>query len=201
MLGIPLALLTDSYKTAHLFLYPPALKMVAYGEFRSPFKKDTLDTRIVYFGIRYIIEEYIAKRYTVEDVEMASVFFQTHNSGGSTYPFPKYPQISYRQRSILKICKGERWLLPCRDQGSPRGICDLSTHAVFSDHCRERILQTCHVNMHRPYRSYLETILTMIWYPSTVATLSRRCHTIIKEAYCRSVDDSAMWSLDRYFLG
>ena len=44
--------------------------------------------------------------------------------------------------------------------------------------------------------TYLETLLTMVWYPSTVATLSRRCFSIIHQSYEKSVDPDGMWSLD-----
>lgn len=88
-LGIPLSVLTDSYKATHFRLYPDALKMTAYGEFRSGFENDETDTRIVFYGIRYIIENYVCIKYTVQDVEMASSFFQTHNAGATPFPFPK----------------------------------------------------------------------------------------------------------------
>ena len=88
-LGVPLPILTDSYKTTHFYLYPDALRMVAYGEFRCGFNKDSVDTRIFFYGIRFIVENYIAKKYTVEDVEQAAAFFATHNAGATAYPFPK----------------------------------------------------------------------------------------------------------------
>jgi nicotinamide phosphoribosyltransferase len=37
--------------------------------------------------------------------------------------------------------------------------------------------------------TFLETILTHVWYPTTVATLSRRCKELIEEAFKKSVDD------------
>ena len=51
---IPLALLTDSYKTTHCFLFPDAQLMSAYGEFRNSFEKDETDHRMVWTGIRYV---------------------------------------------------------------------------------------------------------------------------------------------------
>lgn len=63
--------------------------MVAYGEFRKPYEKDSQDQRLVFYGIRYIIENYIHKKFTVEDVEQAAVFFEHHNAGATKFPFPK----------------------------------------------------------------------------------------------------------------
>jgi len=51
---IPLAVLTDSYKATHFLMYPPANRMVAYGEFRTTFEKDPSDQRFVFFGVRFV---------------------------------------------------------------------------------------------------------------------------------------------------
>lgn len=47
-----------------------------YGEFRQGFNKDKADTRIVVYGIRYLVENYIAKPWTTEDVDMAEAFYK-----------------------------------------------------------------------------------------------------------------------------
>jgi hypothetical protein len=39
--------------------------MVAYGEFRAAYDKDPEEQRIVFVGMRYLIENYIAKQWTV----------------------------------------------------------------------------------------------------------------------------------------
>jgi hypothetical protein len=49
---IPVGVLTDSYKAGHFLQYPEAKKMVAYGEFRSPFENNKEDSRLVFYGIR-----------------------------------------------------------------------------------------------------------------------------------------------------
>lgn len=70
--GVPISVLSDSYKATHFLQYPKAQKMVAYGEFRQGFNKDKTDTRMVAYGIRYLVENYIAKPWTMEDVDMHS---------------------------------------------------------------------------------------------------------------------------------
>ena len=88
MIDLPLPLLTDSYKSCHFKLYPKDLRMMmAYGEFRTSFGKDAQDERILFYGIRYIIENYIAKRWTASDVKKASDFFKCHNLN-QEFPFP-----------------------------------------------------------------------------------------------------------------
>lgn len=47
-----------------------------YGEFRSGYAKDKADTRIVSYGIRYLIENYVSRQWTMADVEMADAFYR-----------------------------------------------------------------------------------------------------------------------------
>lgn len=54
LFNIPPAVLTDSYKTTHPFIFPKAQRMVAYGEMRQAYDKDPHDNRIVFYGIRYM---------------------------------------------------------------------------------------------------------------------------------------------------
>jgi hypothetical protein len=63
--------------------------MVAYGEFRSPLELNKSDQRLVFYGIRYIIETWVNKQWTMEDVEKAEKFFSTHMAGYTPFPFPK----------------------------------------------------------------------------------------------------------------
>ena len=47
-----------------------------YGEFRCGFNRDTKDTRMVVYGIRYLLETYLLRQWTVEDVEKAAKFYR-----------------------------------------------------------------------------------------------------------------------------
>ncbi|KAJ3144657.1 hypothetical protein HDU89_008103 [Geranomyces variabilis] len=175
---IPLPLLTDSYKTSHYSLYPNAKKMVAYGEFRTSYEKDTEDERMVFYGIRYLIENYIAVQWTEQEILEAELFFSTHNAGFTPFPFPK--------DLFLKFVKENNGYFPVRIQALPEGT-------VIYPHVP--VYQITASNDYALLVTYLETILTMTWYPSTVATLSRRCRTHIEAAYDRTVDDDARGTL------
>lgn len=63
--------------------------MTAYGEFRQAYDKDKEDQRIVFYGMRFLIENYVSKKWTMEDVELSEKFFSTHNAGFTQFPFPK----------------------------------------------------------------------------------------------------------------
>lgn len=52
------------------------LLCVQYGEFRSGYGHDTSDTRIVFYGLRYILETYLLRQWTREDVEKSEKFYR-----------------------------------------------------------------------------------------------------------------------------
>ncbi|KAG0226858.1 hypothetical protein BGW41_004071 [Actinomortierella wolfii] len=177
--NIPLAVLTDSYKITHPFIYPEAQRMVAYGEFRQGYDKDTTDTRIVFYGIRYIVENYIAKKWTMEQVKQAAAFFKTHNAGFSEFPFP--------EDLFIKIVEEHGGYFPVKIEALPEGT---------AFHAHVPVYQITAVGEMSRLVTFLETLLTMIWYPSTVATLSRRAKDLITNAYNKSVDPEDFWSLE-----
>ncbi|KAF9128328.1 hypothetical protein BGW39_005169 [Mortierella sp. 14UC] len=177
--NIPLAVLTDSYKTTHPFIYPQAQRMVAYGEMRQAYDKDPNDSRMVAYGIRYIIENYVAKKWTLQDVEQAEVFFKTHNAGFAPFPFPK--------DLFVKIVNEHGGYFPVKIEALPEGTAVHSHVPIYQI--------TAEGEMSRLV-TYLETLLTMVWYPMTVATLSRRTRDLIHNAYDKSVDPDGFWSLE-----
>merc|ERR1711966_204163 len=69
-------------------MYPEAKSMSAYGEFREPYP-DMGDNRLVFYGIRHYIENFVSRKWTVSDVEAAEAFYRTHNAGFTPYPFPR----------------------------------------------------------------------------------------------------------------
>ncbi|KAI9142446.1 nicotinate phosphoribosyltransferase family-domain-containing protein [Paraphysoderma sedebokerense] len=176
---IPLFLLTDSYKVSHPQQYPDAEKMVAYGEFRTSYDKDPNETRIVFYGIRYIIENYIAKPWTMQDLILAETFWNTHNAGYTKFPFPK--------DLFLRMITENEGYFPVKIEAIPEG-------SVVYPH-----VPVYQITAEREYSklvTYLETILTMVWYPTTVATLSRRAKTVIHEYFRDTVDEGDHWILN-----
>ena len=153
--------------------------MTAYGEFRSSFEKNKNDSRLVFYGIRYILENYIAKQWTIQDITRAELFFSTHSAGGSPFPFPK--------DLFLKFVAENNGYFPVMIEALPEG-------SVVYPHVP--VYQITAKGEYARLVTYLETILTMIWYPSTVATLSRRCKDYIIDSYKRTVDSNGQWSLD-----
>ncbi|GAX79752.1 hypothetical protein CEUSTIGMA_g7193.t1 [Chlamydomonas eustigma] len=171
-LPVPISVLTDSYKATHFLQYPSATKMVAYGEFRVGFQKDTSDTRIVAYGMRYLIDNYIAKQWTLQDVERADMFFKSHLAPGFTeFPYPRH--------LFEKFVRENNGFFPVKIEAIPEGT---------AIHARIPVYQITADGEYAPLCTFLETLLTMIWYPTTVATLSRRARDEVEKSFERTSD-------------
>ncbi|EFN59608.1 hypothetical protein CHLNCDRAFT_133026 [Chlorella variabilis] len=145
---------------------------IAYGEFRQGYDKDTRDTRAVFYGLRYILENFVARRWTLQDVELADRFFGSHMAPGYTaFPYPK--------DLFLKFIAENDGYMPVRVEALPEGTCM---------HAHVPVFQLTAEAPYAPLCTYLETLLTQLWYPTTVATLSRRCKDLIAAAFEQSVD-------------
>lgn len=172
MFNVPISVLTDSYKATHFLQYPEAQKMVCYGEFRCGYNKDTSDTRLVSYGMRYLVENYINKPWSMEDVAKADLFYKTHlGPNFSNFPFP---------RSLFeKFVRENNGFFPVRLEALEEGT-------VI--HARIPVYQIVAEKEYTPLCTFLETLLTMIWYPTTVATLSRRAREVVEQSFERTSD-------------
>ncbi|KAJ2124856.1 hypothetical protein IW147_001461 [Coemansia sp. RSA 720] len=177
--GLPLALLTDSYKASHAAVFPSARSATAYAEFRQPFNNDPNDQRMVFYGLQYIITTYVDRVWTDSDVDTAKAFFSTHNAGHSAFPFP--------EALFRKFVRENNGHFPIRIHAMREG-------SVVYPHTP--VMQISARDEYAGLVTYLESVLLMTWYPSAVATLSRKAHTRIRERYTQSVDDNMMWTLE-----
>jgi nicotinic acid phosphoribosyltransferase len=176
--SIPLAVFADSYKTTHPLQYPDCEKMVAYGEFRCGYDKDKEDTRMVHYGIRHIVETYLHRQWTEQDLQVAETFYSTHRSGGTALPWPK--------KLFQRIVRENKGYFPIRVQALKEGTCT---------HVRVPVYQITAQGDFAPLCLFFETLLTQIWYPSTVATLSRRARDVIESAFEKAGDGGAASAL------
>jgi len=181
--NVPCFALADSYKAGHFLMYPECEKMVAYGEFREPMKgmltNEEQDNRFVFYGMRHYVDNYISKKWTRNDLVMAELFFSTHNSQGTTYPFP---------RDLFEdfIDKNDGYF-PVTIHSLPEGTVAYTRTPVFMITAEKKYARLC---------TYLETILTMVWYPSCVATISKYTKELIMKGFHESVDDDMYSMID-----
>lgn len=155
---------TDSYKFSHYLQYPPkTTSMFSYIESRGGQFPET-----VFFGLQYILKNFLSRRITVEEVEEAKAFVEMHGE-----PF-NYEGWMY----IAKELNGK---IPVRIRAVPEGTV-VPTHNV---------LLTIESTDPKVYWivSWVETMLMRIWYPTTVATQSFFIKKLIFEYLCKTSDD------------
>lgn len=182
--GIPVGVMTDSYKAGHFRMYPEAIKMSAYGEFRKGYmgkdgKHDKEDTRLLFYGIRYIVENFLSKPWTMEDVERCDQFYKSHLA-------PFYTEYPWPRHLFEKIVKENKGYFPVKIEALPEG-------SVVNVHVP--VYQITAEKEWTPLCTFLETLLTMVWYPTCVATLSRRSKDVIKAGFDATVDEDFFFLL------
>lgn len=172
------AIMSDSYKASHYLMYPDANQMSAFGSFRRSFP-DCNDNRFIFYGLRYIIENYVDRKWTKKDVEEAEAFYKTYHAGYTAHPFPKH--------IFEKFIEEYDGYFPVVIEALPEGTVA---------YCGTPVYQITAKNEYSTLITFLETLLTMIWYPSTVATLSKLTKEIIRDAFVKSVDEELFYLLD-----
>lgn len=155
---------TDSYKVSHYLQYPPGTtSMFSYIESRGGVYDFTL-----FFGLQYILKEYLSHRVTVKEVLRMEKLMVLHGE-----PFNKEGWMY-----IAKKLKGK---LPVRIRAVPEGTI-VPTHnmLVSIESTDPKVFWIV---------SWLETLLLRVWYPITVATRGRFIRDIILAALEKSADD------------
>jgi len=160
---------TDSYKHSHFNQYPKGTDVVySYIESRG-IEKNFLpegEDEIVFFGLRPFMQDVLEKRITAEDIEEAEMVLKPHG-----LPF-------YRE-GWKYILENKYGYLPLDLMCLPDGSITKPNEVMIS------IWNTdpkCFW-----LTSFIETaLLRAIWYPSTVATLSRAIKKIILKALVKS---------------
>lgn len=162
----------DSYKFSHFYQDPPGTTLKQSHVVARNIKgiaKSYVD-HVTFFGLQAWIKERLMKPFTQEDIEFAEIFAKGHG-----VPFNRDAW-----QTILKRYKG---YLPVKirslPEGSqvPIGVAQVIIENTDSDF---------------PWlTAYIETeLLRAVWYPSTVATISRACRKIIY-SYLQQTSDRA----------
>jgi nicotinamide phosphoribosyltransferase len=156
---------TDSYKTSHFNQYPlGATRVSSYIEPRGG-KFDT----VTFFGLQAFIKQYLLTPIGLADILEAKEVCEMH---GVPFNLADW-------RRILDVHGG---YLPIEISAMPEGTVMGIQNAV---------VQVVNTDPELPWlTSYIETaLLRAIWYPSTVATLSRKMKGHIYEALKLTSDD------------
>lgn len=152
-----LILMADSYKYSHREQYPPGTQFVSsYIESRG----GSYDTS-VFFGLQYFLKEYLSNPITKDNIDEAEALITAHGE-----PF-------YREgwEYILEKYDG---YLPLEIQAVPEGSV-IPTRNVLAQ------IKNTDANCFW-LTSFMETaILQAVWYPTTVATISKEIKKTIFE--------------------
>jgi nicotinamide phosphoribosyltransferase len=152
---------TDSYKPSHWLQYPPGMTdMVSYFESRG-------NGPTVFFGLQYLLREYLAKPFTQNDIEYAAAFLTKHG-------------LPFNRMGWQHILQHHGGKLPVRIYAVPEGSVIPSSNILLRVESTDPAV---------PWVvSYVETALVRLWYPCTVATRSWRLRRIILDALRKSSD-------------
>ena len=158
--------LTDSYKFTHHRMYPPGTEKVhSYFEART----GATHSYTVFVGLQYILKRFlVGEVVTRAKIEAAAELSKKH-FGADVFNRPMWEHI-------LATWGGR---LPLTIRAVPEGMVVPNSN----------VLMTVENNdpMCAPLTNHVETILSHVWFPSTVATVSRK----IKECIARFLDDTA----------
>ena len=136
---------TDSYKWSHFLFYPEGTQYVeSYLESRGGKYPAT-----VFFGLQFIVDDYLSKPITMADILEAEAFAKKHG-------------VPFNKEGWLHILTEHEGYLPLIIKAVPEGTL-VTTKNVL-----------CTVRNTDPkcawLTSYVETLLLRIWYTCTVAT-------------------------------
>lgn len=151
---------SDSYKTSHDRQLPPGTTRVfSYLESRG----GQFDDQVM-FGLQYILKRYLTGVVvTHQQIDMAKAIIQSHMGSPEAFNESGW-------RYIVDHCGGR---LPLRISAVPEGT-RISAHNALVT-----VVNTdpnCYWLV-----NYMETALMRVWYPITVASLSRNIRTIIEQ--------------------
>jgi len=171
-----LILCTDAYKYSHHKFYGSEMtKMVSYMESRGGKFSKT-----VFYGLQIFLKQYLeGVAITKEEVDEAFDYLGTkHGVFGREDVFDR-SKFDY----IVDKYDGK---LPISIKAVPEGTVVDAKNVLFTI---ESLDENC-----AWLTNFLESLLLQVWYPITVATLSREVRVIVTKAFkdCTSYDDELM---------
>ena len=163
---------TDSYKLSHWWQYPPNTRFIySYVCSRGGFFD-----RAEMAGLQYIVKSNFAgKVFTPEDIEEAAKFAAQHFSGNpKCFNYDGWKSLYAKYAGVL----------PLRIKAVKEGSVLAAQNALITIENTDPEFYWL--------TNWAETVLLQVWYPTTVATLSRGIKQIIGEALVRTGDPSLL---------
>ncbi|MEF2279826.1 nicotinate phosphoribosyltransferase [Deinococcus sp. YIM 134068] len=157
---------TDSYKSSHFLQYPAGTtRLFSYLESRGGRYPVTR-----FFGLQYLLDRYLTRRVTRENVEEARTLIEAH---GEPFPYEGW----------LRVVDVHGGRLPLEIRAVPEGTL-VPIHNV--------LMSVTNTDPELPWLvGWFETMLMRTWYPTTVCTQSYHLREIIRGALEATSDRAA----------
>ncbi len=156
---VNIPLLTDGYKLTHHAQYPDGTENV-YSYFESRVGARYSDT--VFFGLQYILKAYFTGEVVNDrDIDAAKEFSRGYFGNDRCF----------NEKMWRHIVKKHQGRLPLRIRAVPEGSAVPTSNVMATV---ENTDPECFA-----LTNHLETVLSQIWYPCTVATLSRKIKILL----------------------
>lgn len=170
-----LILLADAYKYSHYKLYyPGTTKIYSYLESRGGEFGET-----VFYGLQYFLKEYLqGQAFSKGDLDEATPILNGVFGRDAVF----------NRENFEYILKEHGGRLPVRIKAVPEGT-------VVPVH---NVLMTIENTDPKCFwlTNFLETLLMQIWYPGTVATLSREVRQVVEQYYNQTASESSRAGID-----
>lgn len=165
---------TDSYKMGgHWNMYPEGTENV-YSYFES--RKGAKFDKTVFFGLQYILKKYlVGKVVTREKIEQAALIAKAHFGS----------EAFFNRKGWEHILNKYDGKLPLRIKAVPEGMPVTVNNILMSVELPKDDKNVAFLT------NYVESVLTHVWYPSTVASLSRATKEMFKAFLDRTSDNAA----------
>lgn len=168
-------LLADAYKYSHHKLYYPGTQNIySYLESRGGLFDET-----VFYGLQYFIKEYLeGPAFTREDVDEAEAFLQQVFGRNDVFDRSRFDYI-------LEKYNGH---LPLRIKAVPEGSVVPVSNVLMT-------IESTDPNCFW-LSNFVESLLLQVWYPSTVATLSREVRKVVQHAFEQTAEEDSFGEID-----
>ncbi|MEA5460708.1 nicotinate phosphoribosyltransferase [Arcicella sp. LKC2W] len=164
-------LLTDSYKLSHYKQYPAGTSQI-YSYFES---RGGEFEGVTFFGLQYLLKEYLEGQVvTQEKIDRADKIYAAHFGNPTLFNKAGWEYILHTHNGHL----------PVRIKAVAEGTV-IPTHNVMLT--IENTDPNCFW-----LTNFLETLLLQLWYPCTVATISREVKTLITKYLNETGDPSTV---------
>jgi nicotinamide phosphoribosyltransferase len=174
---------SDSYKYSHHKQYPDDLvKLYSYFEARGFSSIFLHEPEVVWFGLYYYLKKLKGSLFTVEDVERANEFYKLHFNGKDIFNY----------EGFMYIAKQHNGKLPIKIKAVAEGTPIKPSNVLMTVENTDPKVPWL--------TNYVETLLTKVWYPTTVATHSREIKKTILHFLKRNTDDVLIDNIISFML-